>query len=70
MQLYLDWCACAEEVTARKHLWLLTEKAGSRVQIWAVRLETVRINCDHPGHTAADVARLGYEKAEEILRTQ
>ena len=70
MPLYWDWCVCAEEVTGRKRLWLLTEKAGGREQIWALLLETVRSHYDHLDRIAADAARLGYEKAAEILRTR
>lgn len=70
MPLYWDWCICAEEVTGRKRLWLLTEKGGGREQIWALLLETVRSHYDHLDRIAADAARLGYEKAAEILRTR
>jgi hypothetical protein len=70
MALYWDWCECAEEVTGRKRLWLLTEKAGGREQIWALLLDTVRSHYDHLDRIAADAARLGYEKAAEILSTR
>lgn len=70
MPLYWDWCVCAEEVTGRKRLWLLTEKGGGREQIWALLLETVRSHYDHLDRIAADAAQLGYEKAAEILRTR
>lgn len=70
MPLYWDWCVCAEEVTGRKRLWLLTEKAGGRERVWALLLETVRSHYDHLDRIAADAARLGYEKAAKILRTR
>ena len=70
MPLYWDWCLCAEEVAGRKRLWLLTEKVGGREQIWALLLQTVRSHYDHLDRIAADAARLGYEKAAEILRTR
>ena len=70
MPLYWDWCVCAEEVTGRRRLWLLTEKGGGREQIWALLLETVRSHYDHLDRIAADATRLGYEKAAEILRTR
>ena len=70
MPLYWDWCVCAEEVTGRKRLWLLTEKGGGREQVWALLLETVRSHYDHLDRIAGDAARLGYEKAAEILRTR
>ncbi|MGB3797959.1 MAG: DUF1837 domain-containing protein [Alteraurantiacibacter sp.] len=70
MALYWDWCECAEDVAGRKRLWLLTEKAGGREAIWALLLEAVRDHYDDLGRVAADAARLGYEKAAEILRTR
>lgn len=70
MPLYWDWCVCVEEVTGRKRLWLLTEKGGGRERVWALLLETVRSHYDHLDRIAADAARLGYEKAAEILRTR
>lgn len=70
MPLYWDWCECAEEVAGRKRLWLLTEKAGGREQVWALLVQTVRSHYDHLDRIAADAARLGYEKAAEILRTR
>jgi hypothetical protein len=70
MPLYWDWCECDEEVTGRKRLWLLTEQVGGREQVWALLLEAVRSHYDNLDRIAADVARLGYEKAAEILRTR
>jgi hypothetical protein len=70
MPMYWDWCECDEEVTGRKRLWLLTEQAGGREQVWALLLEAVRGHYDNLERIAADAARLGYEKAAEILRTR
>lgn len=70
MPLYWDWCVCAEEVTGRKRLWLLTEKGGGRERVWALLIKSVRSHYDHLDRIAADAARLGYEKAAEILRTR
>ncbi len=70
MPMYWDWCECEEEVTGRKRLWLLTEQAGGREQVWALLLEAVRGHYDNLERIAADAARLGYEKAAEILRTR
>lgn len=70
MPLYGDWCDRAEETAARKRLWLLTEKAGTRAGIWALLLETVRGHYDNLERVADDAARLGYPKAAEILATR
>ncbi len=70
MALYWDWCECAEDSAGRKRLWLLTEKAGGRETIWALLLEAVRDHYDDLDRIADDAARLGYEKASEILRTR
>jgi hypothetical protein len=70
MPLYWDWCECVEDVAGRKRLWLLTEKAGGREEIWALLLESVRGHYDDLGRIADDAARLGYEKAADILRTR
>lgn len=70
MPLYWDWCECVEDVAGRKRLWLLTEKGGGRETIWALLLESVRGHYDDLGRIADDAARLGYEKAADILRTR
>lgn len=70
MTLYWDWCHCEAQVDGRKRLWLLTEQEGGREAIWAVLVETVRSHYDRLDRIADDVARLGYERAAQILRTR
>jgi hypothetical protein len=70
MPLYWDWCAGTEEKNARKRLWLMTEKAGGREQVWALLIQTVRSHYDNLERVAEDVARLGYAQASEILKTR
>lgn len=70
MPLYWDWCDAAEEAAGRKRLWLLTEKDAGREAIWALLIETVRSHYDCLDRIADSAARLGYEKAAEILRTR
>ena len=70
MPLYWDWCECVDDVSGRKRLWLLTEKAGGREAVWALLLESVRGHYDDLQRIADDAARLGFEKAAEILRTR
>jgi len=70
MPLYGNWCDRAEEISARKRYWLLTEKAGGRGGIWALLLQTVRSHYDCLERVAEDAKRLGYAKAAEILKTR
>lgn len=70
MPLYSEWCDRADEANGRKWLSLLTEKDGGRKSVWALLIETVRGHYDNLDRVADDAARLGYNKAAEILRTR
>lgn len=69
MGLFEDWCDKEATKDRRKHYLKFVEKAGGRDAIRHVLAETMRSHYDRLDRIAADVARLGYDGAAEILRT-
>jgi hypothetical protein len=70
VSLYKDWCKSEKEKDGRKEYWTLVEKAGGRGRIEATLAETMRSHYDRLERIAADVTRLGYEKAAKILSAE
>ena len=69
MALFKNWCDSQKVKDARKRYWTLVEKKGGRDAIRDSLAETMRSHYDRLDRIAADVARLGYDKAATILRT-
>jgi hypothetical protein len=70
MALYQKWCNATNEKRKRKRYWTFVEKTGGRAKIRAELAMTIRSHYDCLERIAADVHRLGYKAAAEILRAQ
>lgn len=69
MGLFEDWCDKEATKDRHKHYLKFVEKAGGRDAIRHGLAETMRSHYYRLDRIAADVARLGYDEAAEILRT-
>ena len=69
MGLFEDWCDKEATRDKRKRYLTLIEKEDGRDAIKDNLAETMRSHYDRLDRIAADIARLGYEGAAEILRT-
>lgn len=69
MGLFEDWCDKEATKDRHKHYLKFVEKAGGRDAIRHGLAETMRSHYYRLDRIAADVARLGYNEAAEILRT-
>jgi hypothetical protein len=67
--LFDDWCGKHKSEDKRKHFLTLVEKNGGRDAIRDRLAETMRSHYERLDRIAADVARLGYAGAAELLRT-
>jgi Cap4 SAVED domain len=68
--IYKKWCDATKGKEKRKRFWTYVEKDGGRDEIRDELAETMRSHYDRLDRIADDVARLGFEVAAEILRTQ
>jgi Cap4 SAVED domain len=66
--LFKTWCDFKKGKDARKRYCTIVEKAGGRDAIRESLAETMRSHYDRLDRIADDVARLGYNKAANILR--
>jgi hypothetical protein len=69
MAIFGSWCDLNKDENSLKRYWTLVEKAGGRDVVRASLAETMRSHYGRLDRIADDIARLGYEKAAEILRT-
>lgn len=67
MELYKSWCESTKVKNKRKHYWTYVEKDGGREEVRGDLAETIRSHYDRLDRIAADVKRLGYDVASEIL---
>jgi len=70
MALYAEWCDATKSRDKRKFYQTYVEKPGGREEVRETLAETIRSHYERLERIADDVARLGYEVAAEILRTE
>lgn len=70
MGLYDRWCESVKKDDKRRHYWIYVERAGGRDEIRDYLASTIRSHYDRLERIAADVKRLGYKGAGEILSAE